>query len=220
MRTAQSTITMARIGLRGRNCISCLLALAQGLGQPVKTFVQTITGGRTGGLNVPLAVTELVEAQALGDLVHAHGVGKILLVGEDQEDGITQLILSEHAVQLVLGAVLSTRSIVDTLPVVGIDNEDDALGVLVVVAPQGTDLVLTSDIPHGKANVLVLDSFHVETDGGDGGDDLTQLQLVEDGGLSGGIQTDHQDPHLLLAEHALPEARESETHGGDGVRAV
>jgi hypothetical protein len=29
---------------------------------------------------------------------------------------------------------------------------------------------------------------------------FTKLQFVEDGGLSGGIETDHQDTHLFLAE--------------------
>ena len=37
------------------------------------------------------------------------------------------------------------------------------------------------------------------TNCGDGGDDFTELQLVEDGGLSGGVKTDHQDSHLLTS---------------------
>lgn len=40
-------------------------------------------------------------------------------------------------------------------------------------------------------------SYH--TDGGDGGDNLSKLELVEDGGFTGGIETDHQNSHLLLA---------------------
>jgi hypothetical protein len=46
------------------------------------------------------------------------------------------------------------------------------------------------------------------TNGGDGGDDLAELELVEDGGLSGGVEPHHQDPHLLLREQPaeqLPE---------------
>lgn len=35
------------------------------------------------------------------------------------------------------------------------------------------------------------------TDRRDCGDDFTELQLVEDGGLSGSVKTDHQDSHLL-----------------------
>lgn len=38
------------------------------------------------------------------------------------------------------------------------------------------------------------------TDGRDGGDNLTQLELVQDGGFTGSIKTDHQDAHLLLTE--------------------
>lgn len=34
----------------------------------------------------------------------------------------------------------------------------------------------------------------------DGRDDLTKLELVEDGRLSGGIESNHQDTHLLLSE--------------------
>ena len=40
------------------------------------------------------------------------------------------------------------------------------------------------------------------TDCGDGGDDLSELQLVEDCGLSRSVQPDHQDPHLLLSEQS------------------
>ena len=37
------------------------------------------------------------------------------------------------------------------------------LGVLEIVAPEGANLVLTSHIPHGEADVLVLNSLDVET---------------------------------------------------------
>ena len=56
------------------------------------------------------------------------------------------------------------------------------------MSPQGSDLVLTSDIPDGEVDVLVLDRLDVEPDGGDGGDDLAELELVEDGGLAGGVE--------------------------------
>lgn len=35
------------------------------------------------------------------------------------------------------------------------------------------------------------------TDCGDGGDDFTQLQLVQDGGFTSSVKTDHQNPHFL-----------------------
>nr|CAB3474593.1 unnamed protein product [Digitaria exilis] len=52
----------------------------------------------------------------------------------------------------------------------------------------------------------------VLTDGGDGGDDLAELELVEDGGLTSGIKTDHEDPHLLLGEEAAEQLPEREPH--------
>ena len=49
------------------------------------------------------------------------------------------------------------------------------------MSPQGTDLVLASDIPYVELGVLVCDSLDVEADGGDGGDVLVKLEFVEDG---------------------------------------
>ena len=82
--------------------------------------------------------------------------GKILLVGEDKEDSITELVLVKHALELLSG-------LNNTVAIVGVDDEDDTLSVLEVMSPQRTDLVLTTDIPHGELNVLVLDGLDVET---------------------------------------------------------
>ena len=82
--------------------------------------------------------------------------GQILLVGEDQENSIPQLILVQHALKLF-------PSLDNTVAIVGVDDEDDTLGVLEVMSPQGADLVLATDIPHGELDVLVLDSLDVES---------------------------------------------------------
>ena len=82
--------------------------------------------------------------------------GQILLVGEDQQNGVSELILVEHALKLL-------TSLDNTVAIVAVDDEDDTLGVLEVMSPERTDLVLTTDIPHGELDVLVLDSLDVET---------------------------------------------------------
>ena len=46
------------------------------------------------------------------------------------------------------------------------------------MAPQRANLVLASNVPHGKTNVFVLDCLHVEANGGDRRHDLAQLELV------------------------------------------
>jgi hypothetical protein len=50
------------------------------------------------------------------------------------------------------------------------------------------------------------------TDGGDGGHDLAELELVEDGSFTGGVETDHEDPHFLLGEQPAEELPEREPH--------
>jgi len=51
----------------------------------------------------------------------------------------------------------------NTIAIVAVDNKDDALGVLEVMSPQGSDLVLSTHIPDGELNILVLNSLNVET---------------------------------------------------------
>jgi len=182
-------------------------SLAERVAQPFQTLVKTVSRSGAGRLDVPGALSQAVQAKLVSDLGSVHGVRKILLVGEDQEESISQLVLVEHALQLL-------TSLDNTVTIVAVDDEDDTLGVLEVMSPERTDLVLTADIPDGELNVLVLDSLDVETDCGDGGDDFTELQLVEDSGLSGGIETDHKNSHLLLSPETVEQTRECETHVG------
>ena len=93
---------------RGR-ALGYLLSLVEGDGQPVQTFVQAVASGGAAGLDVPLSVSEAVQTQLVGHLGGTHGVGQILLVGEDQEDGLTQLVLVQHAVHLVTGCSKRNR---------------------------------------------------------------------------------------------------------------
>ena len=82
--------------------------------------------------------------------------GQILFVGENKEQSITQFILVQHPLEFLSGFN-------DTVTIIAVNNEDDTLSVLEVVAPQRSNLVLTTDIPHGELNVLVFDSLDVET---------------------------------------------------------
>ena len=121
-----------------------------------------------------------MQAQLVSDLCRVHGVREVLLVGKHQQHGVTELVLSQHSVKLVPGLGYP-------LPVVAVHDEDETLGVLEIMSPQRPDLVLAADVPHCEADVLVLHSLHVEPDGRDSGDDLTELQLVQDCCLTSGV---------------------------------
>lgn len=97
-----------------------------------------------------------MQTELVGDLSSIHGIGQILLVGKDEQQSISELVLVEHALQLL-------ASLTNTVTIVAIDDEDDALGVLEVMPPQRSDLVLSTDIPHGELDVLVLDGLNIET---------------------------------------------------------
>jgi hypothetical protein len=53
---------------------------------------------------------------------------------------------------------------------------------------------------------------HFLTDGRNGGDDLPKLQLVQNSGLTSGVETYHENAHLLLGEEPLKQLGESEPH--------
>jgi hypothetical protein len=124
---------------------------------------------KRGGSAYPGALSQAVQAELVGDLGSVHGIlitlglrettrkthGQILLVGEDEQHGVPQLVLVQHALQLLAG-------LDDTVAIVAVDDEDDALGVLEVVPPQRADLVLPADIPHCELDVLVLDRLDIE----------------------------------------------------------
>ena len=96
-----------------------------------------------------------MKSELVGHFCSAHCVGEVLLVRKNKKDCVAKLILVQHSVQLISSGI-------DTVRVVRIDNKDKTLGILVVVTPKRADLVLTSDIPHGERNVLVLNSLDVE----------------------------------------------------------
>ena len=86
-----------------------------------------------------------MQAELVGDLGGVHRVGQVLLVGEDEQDGLAQLILVQHAMQLV-------ARLTHAVTIVRVDDEDDTLRVLVVVAPERTDLVLAADVCREEGN--------------------------------------------------------------------
>jgi len=172
------------------------LDVLEGVGEPVEALVQSLAVGGARGLDVPVPVPHALQAQLLRQLGRLQRVGKILFVGEYKQDSISELIFTQHSCKFV-------SCLANTISIVRINNENQSLGVLEIMSPQWTDFVLTADIPDGEGDVFVLDGFHVEADGGNGGDDLAQLELVQHGGLAGGVQADHQDAHLLLAEQRV-----------------
>lgn len=54
------------------------LLVLQLIGQPVQALIEAVPAGSAGGLDVPVAVAQGVEAQLVGDLRCVHGIGQVL----------------------------------------------------------------------------------------------------------------------------------------------
>lgn len=63
---------------KNQNCWNGSFLVLQLVGEPVQALIQAIAAGSAGGLDVPAALTEGVEAQLVCDLCSVHGIGEIL----------------------------------------------------------------------------------------------------------------------------------------------
>lgn len=63
--------------------------------------------------------------------------------------------------------------------------------------PQRPDLVLTPHIPHIELDILVRHGLDIESHCRDRRNVLPELELIQNGGLARGIETQHQETHLL-----------------------
>lgn len=120
------------------------VGILQLVGQPVETLVQTIAAGGASRLDVPVSVSQRVKTQFVGDFSGVHRVWQILrdkttttttithctiiksmdvthlFVGENQQNGISEFVLGQHAHQLL-------PCLTDTLAIVAVDHEDQTL---------------------------------------------------------------------------------------------
>ena len=113
-----------------------------------------------------------MELQGLGDAVGPCRLGQVLFIREDEDLGVAEAVVTEHVVELILALGHASR-------VGRIDEPDQRVRVLVVVAPERSNLVLAADVPYRHLEVAVRDALDVEADRGDGRDELAQLHLVE-----------------------------------------
>ena len=81
---------------------------------------------------------------------------EILLVGEYQQQAIFHLAIRQYPMQLVL-------RLVNSVSVLAVDNKDETLGSRVIVTPEWSNLVLAPNIPNVEFDVLIGDSFDIES---------------------------------------------------------
>ena len=83
----------------------------------------------------------------------------ILFVSKNEKGSILKFVFWKHLLEFFSGNIHSFF-------VRWVNNIDESLGVLIVVLPQLSDLILSSDIPDCEFDLLELDGLDVESDGG------------------------------------------------------
>lgn len=64
-----------------------------------------------------------MKAKLIGDFSSVHGIRKILLVGEYQQERVTKFVFIQHTLEFI-------TSFWNTITIIGVDNKNDALSVL------------------------------------------------------------------------------------------
>jgi len=162
------------------------------LSHPVETFDESISCDCARCLDEPFLASEGRQTELICDLWDSHCPCDVLLVCKNKNGGCrVEVLVANEFVEFFFGKI-------DTLWIVGVDNEDDTVAVGEVVLPKDSDLVLTSEVPDLKVEVLELDFFAVEANGRDGGDCFAKFELVEDCGFACCVETDHEESDVLF----------------------
>src|SRR4051812_13204148 len=87
-----------------------------------QTLYNPLPRRRAARLHLPyMVLCDLVELQPPAQFVGPHGAGDVLLVGEDEEQGVFHFAVLDDAGELGAGFV-------EAVAVAGVDYEDEALG--------------------------------------------------------------------------------------------
>lgn len=77
----------------------------------------------------------------------------------------------------------------NTLTIIWVNNKNQALCILEVVTPQRTNFVLTTNIPHRKANILIFYCLYIKSNGRYCRNNLAQLELIQNCSFTSSIQS-------------------------------
>lgn len=115
----------------GPSC--CLLASRDGVGEPVETLVETSAVNTAAALDVPVVLGDGMNLHLLGDLGDRVGVRQVLLVGENEDNGVGHIGLGEERLELETG-------LFGAVSIVRVDDVNQTVRSLIVMAPQSANL--------------------------------------------------------------------------------
>jgi len=142
--------------------------LLQSVRQPLQAFEQTLTLDCRSLEYGPLSILDAVQIETLCNSSIIQSSRQVLFVGIYEDHCILELFLVENSMKLLLGSS-------DTLSIARVDDINNRLCVREVASPVWSNTCLTTEIPDLELDVLVVDCFHIETNGWDCRHDLSDL---------------------------------------------
>mmetsp|Transcript_12587 Transcript_12587/g.22318 ORF Transcript_12587/g.22318 Transcript_12587/m.22318 type:complete len:218 (+) Transcript_12587:382-1035(+) len=180
--------------------------LTNHLNQPLHAVLEVLTRLRRAPLDVPRPrPRQLVEVEPVSDLLGLHGVHQVLLVREQKHRHVLQLLLLHQLAEL-------DASLLNTPPVSTVNHVHQGIGLVVVVPPVRADGLLPSDVPHVQFELVLHQRLNVEALSRRDVLDVLITQLLEDGGLAGVVESEHEHAGLVVVLLEFAEKSE-ESHG-------
>ena len=149
---------------------------------PIHTPVKSVIRVGASGLTEPLPVSRIVQAQLVSGFGCRHCIKQFLLDGRKPA-------LSHRASR--------TRTIA------AVDDADQTVCPMAVLAPHGSDLVLAFHVTLRETRILVHHCFNADAGDQDHGRHFAEFQLTPCRSYSSRIESNHPCPHLVLAYQAL-----------------
>lgn len=82
-----------------------------------------------------------------------------MFVSENEQQTVLHLSITQYAMKFLL-------RLVNTIPVLTVHHENQALSSGVVVPPKWSNFVLTADVPYVELHIFVCHGFNIETNCG------------------------------------------------------
>ncbi|GMT25442.1 hypothetical protein PFISCL1PPCAC_16739, partial [Pristionchus fissidentatus] len=158
--------------------------------KPLQSIAKTRCGSCIRRLNVPLSSLQSLQIESSRQFIWRNCSRQILLVCVHENRGSNHFRIIQNRVKLI-------TSLVEPMQIGTIDDVDQYLGVLEVVLPQRATLLLSSYVPNREDEITESHLLHVESDGGNGVDELSEFEPEQNCGLSGAIKSQHNDSEML-----------------------
>mmetsp|Transcript_46429 Transcript_46429/g.122642 ORF Transcript_46429/g.122642 Transcript_46429/m.122642 type:complete len:208 (-) Transcript_46429:37-660(-) len=171
--------------------------------KPLHAVLQTVALLCAARLDSPGAVLNRCEVEGLGNLIGGRGLQEVLLVGEDEQRDGGELVLREQFTKL--------RAALFQAAAVGrVDDVDEGIRGLEVVAPIRANSLLTSNVPDVEFETLMHQALDVEALRWHDVRNVLFGQLLQNRRLARVVKAEHEDTGLLLILlHLLQNAEQS-----------